>query len=189
MLAAGADVVDEDRVLGDLVTVLGMVPIPPGVGDQQPVPVDQGIIDGDDALVAVAGGGVLLEQVESSLIQILGVPGGLGQEAIEAGLVGGLGELVVDAQDGLALGDHQPGEVLGEVPPLGLVGEEVAELGEGVPDDLGEFDDAWHDQMPRGTNCAGAYETEKGLLLPILPASPVGLQNLSWKSRPNDQSI
>jgi hypothetical protein len=57
--------------------------------------------------------------------------------------------------------------------------EEVAELSQGVLDDLGEFDDAWHDQMPRGTNCAGAYEAEKGLLLPILPAATDCLQSPS----------
>src|SRR3954470_17086553 len=85
----------------------------------------------------------------------------------------------MDAQDGLAFGDHQPGEVLGEVPPLGLVLEEVAELIQGVLDDLGELDDAWHDQMPGGTNCAGAYEAEKGLLLPFLPAATDCLQSPS----------
>ena len=61
VLAAGADVVGEEVVLGDLVPLLGVVPEPAGVGDQQAVAVDQGVVDGDDALVAVAGGGVLLE--------------------------------------------------------------------------------------------------------------------------------
>ena len=37
MLAAGADVVDEEVVLGDLVPLLGVVPEPAGVGDQLPV--------------------------------------------------------------------------------------------------------------------------------------------------------
>ena len=34
VLAAGADVVDEEVVLGDLVPLLGVVPEPAGVGDQ-----------------------------------------------------------------------------------------------------------------------------------------------------------
>ena len=63
VLAAGADVVGEEVVLGDLVPLLGVVPEPAGVGDQQAVAVDQGVVDGDDALVAVARGGVLLEFV------------------------------------------------------------------------------------------------------------------------------
>jgi hypothetical protein len=179
VLAAGADGVDEEVVLGNLVPLLGMVPIPAGVGDELAVAVDQGVVQGDHALVAIPCRGVLLEQVQAAVVQSPNVPGGRGQEAIEAGLVGGLGEFVVDAQDGLPLGDHQPGEVFGEVPPLRLVVEEVAELGECVLDDLGEFDDAWHDQMPRGTNCAGAYEVENGYLLPILPAAPDSLQSLS----------
>ena len=61
MLAAGADVVGEEVVLGDLVPLLGVVPEPPGVGDQHAIAIDQGIVDGDDPLVAVASGGVLLE--------------------------------------------------------------------------------------------------------------------------------
>ena len=149
MLAAGADVVDEEVVLGDLVPLLGVVPEPAGVGDQLAVAVDQGVVDGDDALVAVAGGGVLLEPFQSSLVERLDVPGDLGEEAVETGLVGGLGELVMDAQDGLPLGDEQSGEVFGEVAALALVGEEVAVLVQGVLNDLGEFDDPWHDDMLR----------------------------------------
>ena len=86
---------------------------------------------------------------QSSLVERLDVPVGVGEEAVEAGLVGGLGELAVDAEDGLPLGDHQAGEVLGEVAALALVGEEVAVLGQGVLHDLGKFDDPWHEQMLR----------------------------------------
>src|SRR5262249_54114207 len=39
VLAAGADVVDEEIVLSDLVALLGMVPEPAGIGDQLTVPV------------------------------------------------------------------------------------------------------------------------------------------------------
>ena len=61
MLAAGADVVGEEVVLGDLVPFLGVVPVPPGVGDQHAIAVDQGVVDGDDPLIAVASRGILLE--------------------------------------------------------------------------------------------------------------------------------
>ena len=57
------------------------------------------------------------------------------------------GELAIDAQDGLPLGDHQAGEILGEMAALALVGEEVAVIGHGVLNDLGELDDPWHEQM------------------------------------------
>ena len=57
MFAAGADIVGEEVVLRDLVPLLGVVPEPPRIGDQQTVAVNQGIIDGDDTLIAVSGGG------------------------------------------------------------------------------------------------------------------------------------
>jgi hypothetical protein len=57
MLAAGADVLDEKVVLGDRIPLLGMVPLPPRVGDEPPIAVDQGVVDGNESLVAVAGGG------------------------------------------------------------------------------------------------------------------------------------
>src|SRR5262249_14669647 len=125
VLAAGTDVVDEQVVLGDLVPLLGMVPIPAGVRDQQPVPIDQRVAGGDDGVIAAAGAGHLLEESQPPLVERLDLPGGVGQEAIETGLIGGPGELAVDPQDGLALGDDQPGQVLGEVAALALVGEEV----------------------------------------------------------------
>ena len=136
----------------------------------------------------------MLELVQPSLIQGLDIPGSLGEEAIEAGLIGGPGELVVDTQDGLAVGDHQPGEILGEVTTLGLVREEVAEVVEGVEDQLGEFDDPWHDRMLRDptapepirqkptrfayfTNVVGWFAKDQ------LPRSPISTRwpwNRSW---------
>src|SRR4051794_39867128 len=162
VLAGGADVVDEQVILGDLVPLLGMVPEPAGVGDQEAVAVDQGVVDRDDALVAIARGGVLLESLQAALVDRLDVPGGLGEEAIEARLVGGLGELIVDAEDGLALGDEEAGEVFGEVATLALVGEEVAVLVQGIPDELGELDNSWHEQMLRGPTTPGENGAKSG---------------------------
>ena len=61
VLTAGADVVGEEVVLRDLVTLLGMVPEPPGIGDQQSIAINQGVVDGDDTLLAVSRAGVLLQ--------------------------------------------------------------------------------------------------------------------------------
>ena len=77
------------------------------------------------------------------------IPGDLGHEPVETGLIGGLGELVMDSQDGLPLCDEESGEVFGEVAALTLVGEEIAVLVQGILNDLGEFDDPWHDDMLR----------------------------------------
>ncbi len=54
VLTADADVVDEEVILSDFVPLLGVIPVPTGVGDQQAVPVDQGVVDGDYAVVTVA---------------------------------------------------------------------------------------------------------------------------------------
>jgi len=160
VLAGGADVVDEEVVLGDLVPLLGVVPVPPGIGDQHPVPVDEGVVDGDDALVAVAGGRIFLERLQPPIVEGLGVPPGVGEVAIEAGLIGGPCELVVDAQDGLPLGDEEPGEVFGEVATLAFVGEEVAVLSQGILDQLGEFDDPRHDRMLRSPKAPERFGVE-----------------------------
>jgi hypothetical protein len=116
--------------------------------------VDKGIIDGDGAVVAVACGGVLLEQFQASLVECLDIPGFVVEKAIAAGLVGSAGELGVDAGDGLACGDVQSGEVFGKVPTLRFVGEEIAEVSESFLDHLGEVNDASHGEDPcrRGTS-------------------------------------
>ena len=65
-------------------------------------------------------------------------------EAIETGLVGGACELGVDTGDGVAGGDEEAGEILGEVAALRFIGEQIAELAERLLDHLGEIDDAGH---------------------------------------------
>src|SRR5207247_1957834 len=76
-------------------------------------------------------------------------PLGIGQEAIETGLVGGLSKLTVDATHVLAFGHEQASEVLGEVVALGFVGQQVAELVEGFLNHGGEVDDTGHGCLPR----------------------------------------
>jgi hypothetical protein len=99
VLAGGADVVGDQVVVGDLVPLLGVVPEPAYVVDELAVVVDQGVVDGDDPVVAVTGVGLLLQQVEPSLVDGQFVPGLVVDEAVEAGLVGSAGELGVDAGD------------------------------------------------------------------------------------------
>ena len=182
VFAAGANVVDEEVVLGDLVPFLGVIPEPAGVGDQLAVPVDQGVVDGDDAVVARAGERVLLEPFQSSLVERLDIPGDLGQEPVETGLIGGLGELVMDSQDGLPLCDEESGEVFGEVAALTLVGEEIAVLVQGILNDLGEFDDPWHDDMLRSPTAPEPNPRKNGAILPILTPAATTLQNTSIKA-------
>ena len=56
-------------------------------------------------------------------IEFLRVPGSLGQPTVETGLIGGLGELRIDAGDVLFGGHQQAGQILGEVTAFRLVGE------------------------------------------------------------------
>ena len=107
MLAAGANVVDEQVVMGDLVAVLGVVPKPPHVLDELAVVVDERVVQRDHALVAVAGRRVALQQFESPLVECLLVPGDFREKPIQARLIGGLDELAVDPGDGLVRRHHQ----------------------------------------------------------------------------------
>jgi len=74
----------------------------------------------------------------------LGIPVHLGEPAVQAGLVGGGGELAVDAADGLALGDEQSGEVLAEMLTFGCIGEQFPKLFEAFLHDGRELDNGWH---------------------------------------------
>ena len=164
VLAAGADVVGEQVVVGDLVAFLGVVPEPAGVLDQQAVLVDEGVVDGDDALVAVAGGGVLLEQVQARWLRASTSQSASVRKRLRQDWSVVWANSPWMPEDGLALGDDQAGEVLGEVAALALVGEEVAELSQGVLDQLGELDDPWHDQMLRSPTAPERIEGKTGRL-------------------------
>jgi hypothetical protein len=92
---------------------------------------------------------LLPQQHEAALVELADIPVGIGEEAVDARLVGGLGELAVDAGDVLAVSDEQAGEVFGEVAALRFVGEQIAELAQGVFDDGGEVNDAGHSRLPK----------------------------------------
>jgi hypothetical protein len=100
-------------------------------------------------LGAVTRGGFFLKQVEATLVDLGHIPLSPGEETVEAGLVGGLSELAVDARDVLALGHEQAGEILSKVPALGFIGQQVGEVIEGFLDDGGKVDDAGHSCLPR----------------------------------------
>ena len=130
-----------------------MIPEPAHVLDALSRVVDQHVIDGDHALVAGTRGGILLQEIEPTFVESLDVPIHFSEESIQAGLVRGAGELAVDRRDGLTVGDQQPREVLGEVPPPGLAVEQVAESFDGSLDQLRKFHDPWHPLTLRG-RCA-----------------------------------
>src|SRR3712207_9000388 len=57
VLARGANVVGDQVVVGDLVPLRGVIPEPADVVDELACVVDQGVVHGDGAVVAVAGVG------------------------------------------------------------------------------------------------------------------------------------
>ena len=98
-------------------------------------------------MLTVASVGVRVQQFQTPLVEGLDIPGVEVDEAVESGLVGGAGELGVDAGDRLVGGREQAGEVLAEVSVLRLVGEQipiVPEIFLDHLDHLGEVDDAGH---------------------------------------------
>src|ERR1700734_3492603 len=64
MLAARADIVGEKIILSDFEPLLGMIPKVPGVRDEVTSMVDQGVVDGDNAVGGVAARRIRLEVFE-----------------------------------------------------------------------------------------------------------------------------
>src|SRR4051812_2001967 len=128
MFAARMHVVREQVIVRDEVPLLGMIPEPAGILNQFAVMVNQGVIDRNRAILAIAGGRVSLQPFQAMRIDALDIPRSFGQPAVEAGLVGGSGKLTIDATDRLMPSDEQAGQVLGEVPARWLVREQIAKL-------------------------------------------------------------
>ena len=74
MLAAGRNIIGNQIIVGDLMPSFGMIPKPADVGDPFPVVIDQYIIQGDNTLLVVAGGGVCLQQFSSGFRSALQHP-------------------------------------------------------------------------------------------------------------------
>ena len=83
MTARGTDVVGNQVVVGDDVALLGMVPQPAHVLNELAAVIDQGIINGNDAVRAVAGLRVVLQPGQTAVVEHRRVPRRLDQPAIE----------------------------------------------------------------------------------------------------------
>jgi len=88
MFTGGTDVVGDDIIVSDFVATFGMIPEVADVLNRFAIMVDQDIINGDDPLGAIAGVRLLLQPIESLLVERFFVPIHFGQPAIETGLVG-----------------------------------------------------------------------------------------------------
>ena len=112
MLAAGTDIIGDEIVMSDLVALLRVVPEPADILEELSVVVDEHIVARDHALMAVARVGRFLQPLQPPRVQRGDIPIGLGEEAVQARLVGRLGELAIDPRHTFPLGDHQAGEIL-----------------------------------------------------------------------------
>ena len=115
VLARGMDVVGEQIVVGDQVALVGVVPEPARIFDQLTIVVDQGVVDGNHAILTIARLWVLLQPLESVSIDTVRLPRRFSQPAIEARLVRAISELTGDPTHRLVFGHQEAGQILGEV--------------------------------------------------------------------------
>ena len=132
MAARGTDVVGNQVVVGDDVALMGMIPQPADILDELATGVDQGIVNGNDAVMAVAGFRVVLQPGQTAIVERCRIPGGLDEPAIEAGLICGGGGLAIDSAYVFALCHDQIGEVLSKMAPGGFVVKDIAEKLQGL---------------------------------------------------------
>jgi len=147
MLATAAHVIGEQIIVSNLVTFFGMIPEPPDILNELPVVIDQHIVDSNHPLVVITCARIALQQLQAAFIQLVGIPIDFGQEAVQTRLVGSVHEFVGDAVDSFVAGDHQAGEIFGEVFALRCAAEKVGELFDRSFDDLGKRDDPCHDEI------------------------------------------
>jgi hypothetical protein len=149
MLATLTDVVDEKVVVSNLVAILGVVPEPPDIGNQLAFVIDQHVIDGDHTLVAIAGTGVALQDVQTFLVERLFIPNRVGEKPIEARLIRRVRKLAVDGRDVFLARHEQAGNVFGKVSSLRFARKYVGEVRQRLEHDLRKFDDRGHGHFLR----------------------------------------
>ena len=151
MLTVGANIVGEQVVLCNLVTLFSMIPIPAHVLDELAVVIDEAVVESNRAVFTVGGRRIFLQQLQPPLIEQRLIPIRLREKAIQARLVSRLDELTVDAADRFVFRHHQACEILGEVLPLRFVSEQVAEGIHGFANNTGKLDDGWHERTLSGS--------------------------------------
>src|SRR5437870_2019631 len=110
--------------------LVGVIPEIADIVDQLTSVVNQGVINRNDPILAIAGGRVMLEPFKAVGVDAIRLPRRFGQPAIETGLVGGGRKLARDATDRLVFGHQQTSEVLSEVTARGFIRQEVTKLDE-----------------------------------------------------------
>ena len=144
VLARGTDVVGDQVIMGNQMALIGVIPEPASIFNQFSVMVDERVIDRDDTVLGIARSGVVLQEIEASLVEGRFIPIDLCDPAVQARLIGGDGKLTIDATHGFAFRDKQAGQILSEMLALGLIGKQVRVLGHEVLHDRRECNNCWH---------------------------------------------
>jgi len=128
VLATRVDVVGKEIVMGHNMPLVGMIPEAPHIGDQFAIVVDQGIVQGNDAILPVPGGRIVLEPFETVGVDPGHIPDRLRDPAVQAGLVRRIREFACDAADRLVFDNQKAGHVFGEVDTCGFIGKVIPKL-------------------------------------------------------------
>ncbi len=150
-------IIDEQIIVRDFVTIFGMVPEPADVFDRFAAVVDEDVVQGEDAAPMDFQVAVFDQKIDPAFIEFRRVPIDFVEESIEAGLIGGVDEFVGHARDGFIVTDHETGEIIGEVFTLTFVFEEVAELFDGFFDDRRSLYDSRHCSPSVAGGCPLVY--------------------------------
>jgi len=152
MLAAAGNIVGKQIVVSDLVPLFGMIPEPADILNELSCVVDQHVIQSDNPLIVVSRRGILLQQFQATLIELVDIPVHLCQEAVKARRIGSIGEFYIDTRNGLVSSDHQTSEIFGEVLTLRLARKQIGELFPCFSNDVWKVDDRGHGEISSGSN-------------------------------------
>ena len=146
MFSVLINVIDEQIIVSDLVSLFGMVPKPTDVFDELSVVIDEYIVDGDGGERMIHDVALFAKPIDPPIVKFVFIPIDFGQKAIEAGLIAGADDFIGDTGNGFIVPDHETGEIIGEVIALALILEKVSELIESFFDDFRTFNDSGHDE-------------------------------------------
>ena len=104
MLATCADIIRNEVVVSDLVAFVGVVPEVSYILNAFPVMINQDIIQGDDTVVAISSGRIVLEPLQTLSVQLRDIPIHLGQPTVETRLVRRPRKLTANLRDILMFG-------------------------------------------------------------------------------------
>jgi len=90
------NVIDEQIIMSDLVSLFGMVPKPADVFDELSIVIDEYIVDGDGAERMIHDVALFAKPIDPPIVKFVFIPIDFGQKAIETGLIACADDFVCD---------------------------------------------------------------------------------------------